>query len=118
MNANLRGLTVAIATALSVISACAGDVEGSDYDQSCATDDDCVLVSELDVEQNGCSRRCSSSCADVAINKRDKARHDDVVASAQDGCDSFRGPFCESAGVAACVRGTCSVVAGGDAGAR
>lgn len=117
MNAGLRGVMNAVATMLSVVFACTGDVEGSDYDQSCATDDDCVLVGELDVEQVGCSRRCNSGCGHAAINKKDKARFDEARASARDGCDSYRSAFCESDDVARCASGTCSVVAG-DAGTR
>ena len=81
------------------------DIHARDYDQSCAVDDDCVAVSEL--EANGTD--CSFACTQVAINKKEKARFDEDLEDSRDNCGSSSAQFCESSGRPACVQSRCTV---------
>ena len=94
------------ATMLVVLVACApSDVNASDYDQSCAKDDDCVAVSELHTRGTD----CIFSCDTKAINKKDKAQFDEDVADEERDCRGMASPFCDVSGVPKCVQGRCEI---------
>src|SRR5690349_18524357 len=100
----MKRLLVAIALMLVALVACAvKDIKASDYDQSCAKDDDCVSVSELEAKGTD----CQMSCTAVAINKKDKAQYDEDLADEQKSCGSMASPFCDVKGTPACVQGRC-----------
>jgi hypothetical protein len=104
----LRLLLMAITIALYPLAAgegCGGkncgSIRAADYDQSCSTDTDCVLVSEGDA----CAAPCS--CGNAAINVKDRARFvADFVAKNPASVD------CQCrAGAAVCENGKCGYTA-------
>jgi hypothetical protein len=99
-------LLVAVAVMLVSLMACAvKDIEASDYDQSCASGDDCVAVVELEADGTDCSMGCEAQ----AINKKEKARYDEDLADARRSCGSMSSPFCDVTGTPACVQGRCEM---------
>lgn len=97
---------LAVAVMLAPVIACApSDVEARDYDQSCASDDDCVAVAELLADGTDCSIGCDTQ----AINKKEKAGYDQDLADARGKCRSTSRPFCDSTGSPACVQGRCEI---------
>ena len=94
------------ALVLAAVVACSpSDIEASHYDQSCAKDDDCVQVSELQTRGTDCVMGCSAK----AINKKDKAQYDEDLADAQYKCGSMAWPFCDVTGSPVCVQGKCEM---------
>jgi hypothetical protein len=79
-----------------VHSACA--INASDYDRSCASDRDCVLVQE----GNACSTDCSFLCSQAAISARASCAYRDAIARAPShsmatcACPAMRPPCCRA----------------------
>jgi hypothetical protein len=102
----MKKMLVGILLMIVAITACApSDIQASDYDQSCAKDDDCVAVSELHTRGSDCIR----GCGQTAINKKDKAQFDEDVASEEDRCRGMASPFCDVTGTPACVESRCTI---------
>ena len=74
----------------------------SSYDQSCETDQDCVLVPEGDV----CAV-CSHACPRGVINSKAKARYLDDIEVATHSSSSDDVCRCPRAFVACCLSATC-----------
>jgi hypothetical protein len=100
----MKRLLVAVPLMLIALVACAPtDIKADDYDQSCASSEDCVEVSELETRGTDCSFSCESK----AINKKDKAQYDEDLADSEKHCGSKASPFCDSTGAPTCVEGKC-----------
>lgn len=81
-------------------TACSNEMDASDYDQDCASDDDCVAVFVGDV--------CDCSCDVGAINKRDQGRYDEEKPECNAGCGgSVCGP-CPSP-IVVCEAARCAI---------
>ena len=96
------------ALALSWITGCNPldtTIDVSDFDQSCSTNDDCIVVVDGDV--------CPScSCPDAAITTSAKSEYDDEVAQRVDTCESTDESLlgaCEPCAdtIPVCVSGVC-----------
>lgn len=111
MGANRAAMTtrlLAIMSTASMLTAVAclpSDVEASDYDQTCASDEDCVAVAELSADGTTCSTGCSTH----TINKKDLAQYEKDLAASQSDCSAMRGSFCDVTAVPACVGGRCEM---------
>ena len=102
----MKRLAVGLVLLIVGITACSpSNVEASQYDQSCAQDDDCVQVSELQTRGND----CIFGCGGTAINKKDKAQFDEDFAAEERHCRGKAAPFCDLSGVAKCVQSRCVV---------
>jgi hypothetical protein len=102
----MKKTLAAAAVMLVALVACApSDVNASDYDQSCAKDDDCVAVSELHTRGTDCIFSCDAK----AINAKDKAQFDEDVRDEERHCGAMASPFCDVSGVPRCVQGRCEI---------
>ena len=103
-----KSLAAAAVMLVAIAARSPSDVEASDYDQSCAKDDDCVAVAELHTPGTH-GTDCSIGCDDHAINKKEKARYDEDFADSRGRCGSRTSPFCDVTGTPTCVQGTCAM---------
>jgi hypothetical protein len=110
----IRALLLAIVFALYPLAAgdgcggkSCGTIEASDYDQSCSSDSDCLL----EPDGNFCQRECA--CVNTAINAKDQARYEAVLAIKISGTVTCP---CPGGAVAACNNGTCGLGALGALG--
>src|SRR5262249_47879886 len=91
---------------VAIVVACSVDnVDARDFDQSCSTDADCVLVAELLASGTD----CAIGCPQVGLNKKEKARYDAKLAEEREGCRSESLPDCELR-TPACSSGVCVAV--------
>src|SRR5687767_6397557 len=100
-----RSLAAAAVMLVALVACSPSDIEARDYDQSCASDDDCVAVDELLADGTD----CSMGCGPQAINKKDKSRYDEDLAEAKGKCGSMASPFCDATGTPACVQSRCEI---------
>jgi hypothetical protein len=89
-----------------VLPACQpdADVLATQFDQSCATVNDCVRVEEL----THSGSMCVYHCPDAAINVKAKAAFDAAKSAGTAHCTSSAMPGCAAGGPLACVGGRCS----------
>jgi hypothetical protein len=83
----------------------------SDYDQSCATDEDCVVVGDLPA----CPPPTCLACDQTSLNKGAAVKYQAALSRALAAFDASPGPCncpCES-GLALCRGGTCQVASCG-----
>jgi hypothetical protein len=114
---SFKGLIAGSLCVLVAVVACGveSSVEAKDYDQTCSSDGDCVLVEELRVEGTSCTISCPKS----AIHRKDQEKFQTELREERGGCTQVSQPECAISGAAACVQGKCTIVSppNGDAGA-
>ena len=99
-----------LGTVVLAASACGEDdpaeehVLATEYDQTCTTAADCVLVAEL--TKKGTS--CSLSCPRGPLNKADRERFDAALSRERAGCASMSQPSCIALGDPTCEAGKCT----------
>lgn len=98
------GRTFVCVTLLLIVSACDRSVRATDYDQSCAVDDDCIAIEEGDV-----CYHCGRSTA--AINSSEARRLNDDRNAKVGACvlwdDVEADCFCGNVSIVACQDGQC-----------
>lgn len=79
-----------------------GDIEASDFDQSCSIDDDCILIHEGDP--------CECHvCPDAAISRSAQTDHQDAIAAAMCTEASCPAIACADEFLPHCTDGTCDL---------
>jgi hypothetical protein len=101
----VSGIVAVVLLVVPVVACLPSEVVASDYDQTCAKDDDCVAVNELHTDGSECSMECNFQ----AINKKEQTRFDEDLAESLKSCGSRASPFCEMRGKPACVQGRCAI---------
>ena len=107
------GVVVFVIACAAACSSSPKTIVATDYDQTCATAADCVLIDE--------GSSCCSACGNAAINKKDLARYQSDAAQRRSACAGVGCPAIACAfSAAVCTAGKCascrSASCAGDAG--